>query len=211
MPGCGPWSSSVFLTQRVSHLFEELVPGQAAGGIVLVPQVSGQRHMEAFGQQLQEGGGGGGQLARRVGWAPLFPPCSDLGFTPTCLEVDRVHAEVVGMQVAKLGEGAADVVQMLQGAVQRLAYFLSLVDDVLRAGTQVKVGEVGLALREDYKQPVAGKRKRKGSVRTPRWQGNGGQRAAVAGKESCARPPAYLFSASAPMSSRRQPSLPTEA
>lgn len=148
-PGCGLSSSSVFFTQVVSHLFEELVPGQADGGSVLVAQVSGQRHLEAFGQQLQEGGGGRGrqELAGPVGRAPLFPPCSR--FTQTCPEIDRVHAEVVGMQVAKLGEGAADVVQVLQGAVQRLAHFLSLVDNVLRAGTQVKVGEVGLALRVD--------------------------------------------------------------
>lgn len=54
------------------------------------------------------------------------------------------------MQVAKLGEGAAEVIQVLQGVIQRLAHFLSLVDDVLRAGTQVIMGEVGLGLREDY-------------------------------------------------------------
>uniref|UniRef100_A0A663F3F6 Uncharacterized protein n=1 Tax=Aquila chrysaetos chrysaetos TaxID=223781 RepID=A0A663F3F6_AQUCH len=62
-------------------------------------------------------------------------------------EVDGVHAEllgVVGVQVAELGQGLAEVVHVLDGVAQGVHHLLAVAADLVGAGAQVEVGEVGL-------------------------------------------------------------------
>lgn len=112
---------------------------------------------------------------------------------PACLEVDGVHAQVVGVQVGQVAQGGAQVVHVLEGVLQGLEHLLAVVAHVAGPVAQVEVREVRLGGRVDRVQPTGG-RERAGAVRA-------GSKQAVTPRP--ARPgPAYLVRASPPRSSQ---------
>lgn len=54
-------------------------------------------------------------------------------FPDTHFEVDRVHAQLLGMEVAELGEGACDVINMVGSLDQGSHYLLAVPLDLSRA------------------------------------------------------------------------------
>lgn len=70
------------------------------------------------------------------------------------LEVDGVHAQLVGVQVAEGGQGTGQVVQVGHGGGQRISHLLAVGLDLGGAGAQVEVREVGLGGGEGLEGPV---------------------------------------------------------
>jgi len=75
-------------------------------------------------------------------------------FPDAHFEVDGVHAELLGVEVAELGEGACDVVDVVGSLDQRTCHLLAVRLDLSGAVVQVEVGEVGLGLRVGAEHPV---------------------------------------------------------
>lgn len=61
-------------------------------------------------------------------------------------EVDGVHAELLGVEVAELGEGTRDVIDVVGSLDQGSCHLLAVPLDLSGAMLQVEVGEVGLGL-----------------------------------------------------------------
>lgn len=74
--------------------------------------------------------------------------------SPACLEVDGVDTQVVGVQVAELRQGLAEVAQVTDSFAQGVQHFGAVATDLVGARRQVKVGEVGLGLGENSEQPA---------------------------------------------------------
>lgn len=73
------------------------------------------------------------------------------------LEVDGIHPQLVGVQVAQLGQGAGQIVDVFNSLRQRLGYFLAMSLDLGGAVAQVEVGEVCLGGGERVESPVGSK------------------------------------------------------
>uniref|UniRef100_A0A8C0HN25 Uncharacterized protein n=1 Tax=Buteo japonicus TaxID=224669 RepID=A0A8C0HN25_9AVES len=63
--------------------------------------------------------------------SPVPIPCSP---SPACLEVDGVDTQVVGVKVAELGQGLAEVVHALDGVAQGVHHLLAMAADLVGAG-----------------------------------------------------------------------------
>lgn len=81
---------------------------------------------------------------------PLPPP-----FNPSpYLEVDRVHAQLVGVQVAQSRQGTGQVIQVSNCGGQGIGDFLAVGLDLGRAVADIKVREVGLGGGVYHEHPV---------------------------------------------------------
>lgn len=70
------------------------------------------------------------------------------------LEVDGIHTQLVGMQVAQSRQGTGQVIEVACSTGQRIGDLLAVTLDLGRAVAYIKVREVGLGGGEALKQPV---------------------------------------------------------
>lgn len=92
---------------------------------------------------VRQGGGRGVQEGAGAGH-----PFPDAHF-----EVDGVHAELLGVEVAELGESTRDVIDVVDGLNQCTHDLLAVRLDLSGAVVQVEVGEVGLGWRVGGEHP----------------------------------------------------------
>lgn len=133
------------------------------GGVEIIGVVGGQGHQQAVAQELRRAGvrvGGcqgpwGGEAPPGLHlWGPtacsaplarpLHPPTPSWPSPRAHLEVDRVHTQLVGVQVAQSRQGAGQVIQVAHSFGQRISHLLAMGLDLVGAVAQVEVGEVGL-------------------------------------------------------------------
>lgn len=93
--------------------------------------------------------------SRGLGLAPRTPAGSPSPPLPprAHLEVDRIHAQDVGVQLAQLGQGAGDVVDVLDRFAHGGQHLGAVCAQLLRPLVQVEVGEVGLRLWIAVEEP----------------------------------------------------------
>lgn len=92
---------------------------------------------------VRQGGGRGVQEGAGAGH-----PFPDAHF-----EVDRVHTELLGVEVAELGESTRDVIDVVDSLNQCTHDLLAVRLDLSGAVVQVEVGEVGLGWRVGGEHP----------------------------------------------------------
>ena len=159
-------ASAVLLRQDAGHDGQELVPGGVRVGREVGGEVRGQRDQQAVGQELGREGERSVLSARtKLRLWDLLPPPGLRDPSPenappgprAHLEVDRVHAQHVGVQLAQLGQRARHVVDALD-RVAHGGHHLGAVRAQLRgARVQVEVREVGLGLRVAGEEPAGGR------------------------------------------------------
>lgn len=72
----------------------------------------------------------------------------------THLEVDGIHTQLVGVQVAQSGQGTGQVIEVACSIGQRISDLLAMSLDLSGAVAHIKVREVGLGGGEASEHPV---------------------------------------------------------
>lgn len=84
---------------------------------------------------------------------PAFLLCLPPADLPSHLEVDRVHTQDIGMQLAQLGHSTREVVDVLNRIAHSTEDLGAMGTQLLRPLVQVEVREVGLCLGVAAEEP----------------------------------------------------------
>lgn len=124
-------------------------PGQkaspAGGGLTVL----GGQHSAHRGKEfVQRGVHGGCEISRVVASQGHQQAVAQE------LEVDRIHTQFVGMQVAQSGQGTRQVFDVVCSFGQGISNLLAVSLDLGRAGAYINVREVGLGGGEGSEHPL---------------------------------------------------------